>query len=100
MSNALLKNTVYLKSCATLQTYKPTLSDYQDQISRAWHNSLMLLIKISWMKKSFELFFAFAPNFSKIQNKFIFNCLVCFLKITYCISVVMDYFYYNHGSYC
>ena len=25
MRNALLKNTVYLKSCATLQTYKPTL---------------------------------------------------------------------------
>lgn len=32
MRNALLKNTIYLKSCATLQTYKPPLSDYQDQI--------------------------------------------------------------------
>ena len=72
MRNALLKNTIYLKSCATLQTYKPTLPNYQDRISRVWHKSLMLLIKISWIKKSFKLFFAFAPNFSKIQNKFDF----------------------------
>lgn len=69
MRNALLKNTIYLKSCVTLQTYKPTLPNYQDRISRVWHKSLMLLIKISSIKKSFKLFFAFAPNFPKIQNK-------------------------------
>ena len=66
MRNALLKNTIYPKSCATLQTYKPTLPDYQDRISQVWHKSLMLLIKISW------------GQFNKTFTCVIHKCSHCF----------------------
>ena len=80
MHNALLKNTIYLKSCATLQTYKPTLPNYQDRISRVWHKSLMLLKSPG--QKSLLSSSLLLPQISpKFKTNLIFNYLVCFLKI-------------------
>ena len=73
MRNALLKNTIYLKSCATLQTTLQANSLILSGLNFPSMAQISHVInKISWIKKSFELFFAFAPNFSKIQNKFDF----------------------------